>query len=1110
MIKLGPIRNSDGAFVRALGSVARGLLVLFCLVALMPSQATAARPEKPILSVSVPTINPEELILTWEWNKNSQNTTSCPINSYTFYYKKKTGVTWDFIYTDISNSGYKNNANRGLFTFSDITTDERTSVSDKSKTIGRDVSGGQHGEIGVALESVSYDIKMDVYSQTCNPDPNDDQSDDNPYSVFSNTVSATPLAASTPSFGSSTISNQSWIQNSAITSMTLPSATGGNGTLSYSLSPALPTGLSFTASTRVLSGTPSGTSASTTYTYTVTDEDNNTAASDKDTLTFTIAVAPKHTTAPVFPDGASISNQSLVQNVAMTDVTLPAASGGDGALSYSLSPALPAGLTFDASTRVLSGTPTGTSASVEYTYTVSDADNNTASTDKDTIKFNIAVDATDSAPAFANNASIANLSLVQNVAMEAVTLPEATGGNGDLSYEITPTLPSGLSFNTGTRMLSGTPTGTSANTTYTYTVSDADNNTADIDKRTIKFNIAVAADTAPAFADDASIANQSLVQDVAMTNVTLPSATGGNGTLSYSISPALPTELSFNATTRVLSGTPTGISASATYTYTVSDADNNTESGDKDTLTFTIAVADDSVPAFANNASIADLNLTQNSAMSSVTLPAATGGNGTLSYSISPALPMELSFNATTRVLSGTPTVAQGETTYTYTVSDADNNTADTDKVTLSFKITVEDTEPSFGSSIPDQTWTQNATIPSLILPRATEGSGAFRYSISPVPPTGVNFSSWARMLSGTPTAVQGETTYTYTVSDEDNDTASLTFTITVIAEKCSVSNVNDEDENSLRMFVGCAARKIANSDTFWDTLELLESFREDGGSWRDDSTHLVLLTKGGGVYFHAENREEEDLDWSEAVSCEGGESVLESKQGCFIEYEGERSGYAHRFTASQIPLVQGQGEFVLLGGSYGSPEGEAFSGEIDVPMTEASDVDRDEDLTEFVEEAGRAVKEGIEDKDIDPAELRGILRGEEEWRDGEVSVYILDENGRVIFHGGDREREQKDEYVKYKDIIEGAGTSVVEYMEGSELMRGYAVKVEISAEGSDSSDVYLVGSGYSESESGAGGGGGCGIGGIGKGVSVFSLGALVLFAMLLLRRRYLAQCRMR
>ncbi len=80
----------------------------------------------------------------------------------------------------------------------------------------------------------------------------------------------------------------------------------------------------------------------------------------------------------------------------------------------------------------------------------------------------------------------------------------------------------------------------------------------------------------PAFANNASIGNERLVQNWAMDSVTLPEATGGNGTLTYSISPALPAGLSFDATTRVLSGTPTGASPSATYTYTVTDADNAT------------------------------------------------------------------------------------------------------------------------------------------------------------------------------------------------------------------------------------------------------------------------------------------------------------------------------------------------------------------------------------------------------------------------------------------------------------------------------------------------------------------------------------------------------
>ena len=96
-------------------------------------------------------------------------------------------------------------------------------------------------------------------------------------------VFATAIAAL--SFGSQTIANQSW-EVGATESLTLPAATGGNGTITYSLSPTLPAGISFNASSRVLSGNPTSTFSSATFTYTATDGDGTTVE-----LTFSIVVA---------------------------------------------------------------------------------------------------------------------------------------------------------------------------------------------------------------------------------------------------------------------------------------------------------------------------------------------------------------------------------------------------------------------------------------------------------------------------------------------------------------------------------------------------------------------------------------------------------------------------------------------------------------------------------------------------------------------------------------------------------------------------------------------------------------------------------------------------
>ena len=93
-----------------------------------------------------------------------------------------------------------------------------------------------------------------------------------------------------PTFGSETIPVQTYAVNTAISTLTLPPATGGNGTLTYSLAPTLPNGLSFDPGNRQITGTPTTAQAATLYTYKVVDSDTNTAGNDAETLTLTITV----------------------------------------------------------------------------------------------------------------------------------------------------------------------------------------------------------------------------------------------------------------------------------------------------------------------------------------------------------------------------------------------------------------------------------------------------------------------------------------------------------------------------------------------------------------------------------------------------------------------------------------------------------------------------------------------------------------------------------------------------------------------------------------------------------------------------------------------------
>ena len=266
---------------------------------------------------------------------------------------------------------------------------------------------------------------------------------------LSYTDSGTPAL----SFGTETIANQAWVVGDDDT-ITLPEATGGTGTIVYTLTPTLPTGATFTAATRVLAYNPTGRFSVDTFTYTATDGNSDTV-----TLTFTIVV-----TAPaiVIP---SISNKVWTVGTAVS-FTLPVATGGVGAFTYSLSPALPAGVTRNV--RLVSGNPTTAVTVATYTYTAEDSEGET-----ETGTFTIIVNAAAVPITFAT--TVENQIWDIDEAIDTLTLPTATGGDGTFTYALTPALPMGISRTAFE--VDGTPTEASNQAFYTWTATDGNGDT---------------------------------------------------------------------------------------------------------------------------------------------------------------------------------------------------------------------------------------------------------------------------------------------------------------------------------------------------------------------------------------------------------------------------------------------------------------------------------------------------------------------------------------------------------------------------------------------------------------------------------------------------------
>ena len=103
---------------------------------------------------------------------------------------------------------------------------------------------------------------------------------------------------------------------------------------------------------------------------------------------------------PAFAAGTTVADQAWEQGSAITELSLPTAGGGDGALAYTFVPALPAGvlLVSSASGWSLRGTPTGTLKTTTYTFTASDSDANTSAADTARVMFTISVAADTTGP----------------------------------------------------------------------------------------------------------------------------------------------------------------------------------------------------------------------------------------------------------------------------------------------------------------------------------------------------------------------------------------------------------------------------------------------------------------------------------------------------------------------------------------------------------------------------------------------------------------------------------------------------------------------------------------------------------------------------------------
>jgi trimeric autotransporter adhesin len=137
----------------------------------------------------------------------------------------------------------------------------------------------------------------------------------------------------------------------------------------YFLSGTLPPGLSFNSTTGTFSGTPTSSFNATTYTITA----YNAAGSGSTTVTLS---CPPNTSIPSISYNPSINVLTIGTAASLSPINTGGTPSG-----YTISPTtLPAGLSFNTSTGIISGTPTTKTSATVFTVTASNASGSSSTT----------------------------------------------------------------------------------------------------------------------------------------------------------------------------------------------------------------------------------------------------------------------------------------------------------------------------------------------------------------------------------------------------------------------------------------------------------------------------------------------------------------------------------------------------------------------------------------------------------------------------------------------------------------------------------------------------------------------------------------------------------
>jgi hypothetical protein len=509
----------------------------------------------------------------------------------------------------------------------------------------------------------------------------------------------------------------------------IPQITGPGSILSWEISGGLPQGLTFDSNTGEISGIPTELWPTTGYTVWA----NNSGGSVE--IEFNITVVDQ------IPTDFSYSpeNLTLSNNTASPDLPLaPQLTGPGEIVAWEINATLPTGLMFGNNNGTIWGIPTVLQLTpMPYTIWA----NNTGGSISATINITIL----EVAPTLDYDPDDYNFT---RSVMISDIIPTYTPLNLIDSWEISPDLPLGLSFNNG--VISGTPTVNSTKIEYTVWANNSGGSVS------ATFNITIV-EPVGSFAYLPAYYNLTRGQGI---SPILPNYNGG-AIENWSIYPDLPIGLTFDNGT--ISGAPIVNSTEVNYTVYA----NN--SGGSATAFISITI----------NEPVASIHYNPNERNETRTIsitpwfPQVTGGE-VETWEIYPDLPLGLTF--VDGVISGTASVNSTRTNYTVWANNSGGSASTMINLTV--------VEPIVQLSYPNYELIsiRNVTMPALI-PQLT-GGNAETWEIYPDLPSGINFTDG--MIWGTPLVNSTRTMYTIWANNTGGST-NISLNITILEPSANI-----------------------------------------------------------------------------------------------------------------------------------------------------------------------------------------------------------------------------------------------------------------------------------------------------------------------------------